>query len=48
MARNLRTGHGEAHASEQSARPSFADVRLGLRVRLGKRHAEGIQPEVRA
>ncbi len=47
VARLLRPRHREAHVGEEPASAALADVPLGLRVRLGGRGADGVDPELR-
>ncbi len=46
MAGLLGPRHREAHVGEEPARSAFADVPLGLRVRLGARDADGVQTQL--
>src|SRR2546426_12197674 len=46
MARDLGTGHREAHVGEQPAGAAIEDVTLGLGVRLGGRCADDVDPEL--
>jgi len=46
MARDLRPGHREAHASEEATRSALTDVPLGFLVRLGGCCSDDVDSEL--
>jgi len=46
MARDLGTGHREAHVGEEASRAPLGDVLLGLGVGLGGRGADHVDPQL--
>ena len=48
VARDLGPRHREAHVGEQAPLSALADVALGLLVRLGRRRADDVDPELLA
>ncbi len=48
MARRLGLGHGEAHVREEASRAAFADVALGLGVRLGAGRPDDVEAQLAA
>ena len=47
VAGDLGLRHREAHVGEEAARAALADVPLGVRVRLGGRRSDDVDPELR-